>query len=47
MTPGLVRMSVSPPAATATTGSPLAMASRATNPRVSLSLGIMNTSPLA
>ena len=45
--PGLVRMSVRPPAATATTGKPEAMASRATNPRVSLSLGIMNTSPLA
>ncbi len=40
-------MSVRPPAATATTGRPEAMASRATNPRVSVSLGIMKMSALA
>mmetsp|Transcript_2403 Transcript_2403/g.5619 ORF Transcript_2403/g.5619 Transcript_2403/m.5619 type:complete len:200 (-) Transcript_2403:672-1271(-) len=37
-------MSGIPPALTATTGTPLAIASRTTNPRVSLSDGIMNTS---
>ena len=47
ITPGLVTMSTRPPAATATTGRPEAMASRATNPRVSVSLGIMKMSALA
>lgn len=47
VTPGCMMMSVRPPAATATTGKPEAMASRATNPRVSVSLGIMKISALA
>lgn len=40
-------ISVRPPAATATTARPLAMASRATKPRVSVSEGIMKMSALA
>ncbi len=44
MTPGLVTMSTRPPAATATTARPDAIASSATNPRVSVSLGIMKMS---
>ena len=40
-------MSVRPPAATATTAKPLAIASKATNPRVSVSEGIMKMSALA
>lgn len=44
MTPGFVTMSTRPPAATATTARPDAMASRATKPSVSVSLGIMKMS---
>ena len=40
-------MSWSPPALTATTGTPLAIASMTTNPNVSDSLGMTNTSKLA
>ena len=47
MMPGLVMMSTSPPAATLTTASPEAIASRATKPSVSDSLGIMKMSALA
>mmetsp|Transcript_12522 Transcript_12522/g.53820 ORF Transcript_12522/g.53820 Transcript_12522/m.53820 type:complete len:267 (+) Transcript_12522:1022-1822(+) len=46
-TAGSVRMSCNPPALTATTGTPLAIASITTNPSVSLSDGITNTSRLA
>lgn len=42
--PGSVMMSTIPPAATATTGTPDAIASSTTNPSVSLSEGIRNTS---
>ncbi len=45
--PGCVMMSRRPPAATATTGRALAIASSTTNPSVSLSDGITNTSALA